>query len=538
VQLTVTAALTIALVALTLTTRQPPPPAIAEFAPQAVQQIKQAPKEQASQFGSGKGPGNCPPGAKCGAGTGPGSGTGPGGAGGTPPSPPTTFTPPGLPCVGNPPRQIEDPQSPPCISYWDSAKGNGGATSFGVTKDTITVAAPDQGSYGMYTAWANFFNNRFQFYGRKIIIVNPNNNNAAGADAAKQLGAFAGLTSYSDPAYYRQLVKHKIIGIYRTTDFSDSELAAASPYLWGYTMSFTQIEASLADWTCRRLVGQPAAHAGTLDGADLSTHKRSFGIFLEQATVDSRLKADILKSGIEACGGKVSAVFTYPRETNAARDRNEVTQLKDAGTTTNFCLCVSPNLVSLQSMAQTQNYQPEWIITSYPQLVVGDSSNGPQMDRTFGVSFGPMDRVRQDHPSLWAELEGNPSINDPVTQTSQIDSNDIHYRGFLLLASGIQMAGPHLTPESFKEGLQKTTFPNPNHPIMAGTVGFEGDYSMTNDGVEFWFGVNEQGPYTDTQNGPTFCYVDHGARHVRGTWPTGGDPFFKQPCDSGKTSVS
>src|SRR3954464_11632482 len=104
-QLGATGVLAILLVTLALTTRQPPPPAIAEFAPQAVQQIKQAPKDQASQFGSGKGPGTCPPGAKCGAGTGPGNGTGPGGDGGSPPPPPK-ITPPGLPCIGDPPRQI------------------------------------------------------------------------------------------------------------------------------------------------------------------------------------------------------------------------------------------------------------------------------------------------------------------------------------------------------------------------------------------------------------------------------------------------
>jgi len=540
-QLGLTLGMAALLVAVTLTIRQPPPPAIAEFAPQAVEQIKDSPKEQASQFGSGTGAGDCPPGAACGAGD--GNGTGAGGAlATTTTAPPTTVPTPGPAsvkrCVGNPPRQIEDPQSPPCVAFWDESKGNGGATSPGVTKDTITIAAPDQGSTGFYDAMTTFFNNRFQFYGRQIKLVKPSSNGTAGADSALQLGAFAALTSYSDPPYYRELVHNKIIGVYRTTDFSDSELAASSPYLWGYTMSFTQIESNLADWACRRLVGTKAAHAGTSDSADMGTRDREFGIFLELATPDSTLTADILKSGIEQCGGKVHQTFVYQRDSNAVRDRNEVAQLKADGATTLFCLCVSPNLVSLQSAAESQSYQPEWVITSYPQLVQGDGYNGVQMNRTFGVSFGPMDRVAEDHPQLWAVREGNPSLDDPNNHTSLIGSNDIHYRGFLLLASGIQMAGPNLTPETFKAGLQRTTFPNPDHPIMAGKVGFQGDYSMTNDGVEFWFGLRERGPYSDNQNGPTFCWVDHGARHAKGTWPKGGDPFFQQPCDSGSRSVS
>ena len=151
VQMALALAVAVMLFAVTLTTRQPPPPAIAEFAPQAAEQIKEQPKEQASQFGSGAGAGDCPPGSACALGD--GNGVGEGGSGTTvapalaeePEGPPST-TPPTLKrCVGNPPRQIEDPQSPPCIAYWDDSKGNGGSTYQGVTKDEILIGAPQAG---------------------------------------------------------------------------------------------------------------------------------------------------------------------------------------------------------------------------------------------------------------------------------------------------------------------------------------------------------------------------------------------------------
>jgi hypothetical protein len=103
--------------------------------------------------------------------------------------------------------------------------------------------------------------------------------------------------------------------------------------------------------------------------------------------------------------------------------------------------------------------------------------------------------------------------------------------------SGIQMAGPNLTPETFRAGLQRTKFPNPDHPIMAGKVGFEGDFSMTNDAAEFWFSETDPGPYADNQAGPTFCWVDGGRRHARGTWE-GTERFFEGPCDSGNRSAA
>src|SRR5437870_3600261 len=84
------------------------PPSIAEFAPQAQQPIKDAPEEQTSVAGQG------------------GEGLGIGGVP-TPSVVPSSVA--GGPpkaidrgqvrhCIGNPPRQTEDPQSPPCVPYW------------------------------------------------------------------------------------------------------------------------------------------------------------------------------------------------------------------------------------------------------------------------------------------------------------------------------------------------------------------------------------------------------------------------------------
>src|SRR3979409_813463 len=102
------------------------------------------------------------------------------------------------------------------------------------------------------------------------------------------------------------------------------------------------------------------------------------------------------------------------------------------------------------------------------------------------------------------------------------------------MASGIQMAGPNLTPATFEPGLQRARFPNPDHPIMAGKVGFlGGSHSMTIDAAEIYWSSTATGPYPDATAG-TFCYVDHGRRHSSGNFPVGGDPFFNPVCDSGQ----
>jgi hypothetical protein len=127
----VVVAVAVLVAAVALTSRQQSPPTIAEFAPQAVAQIKQTLDEQGidetrtpddpEQVAS-------PP----------------------PPSAGPTVGPDGLPlaqpspsprkeiqvnrtrsCIGTPPRQTEDPQSPPCTPYFDPDLDNGGATSKG-----------------------------------------------------------------------------------------------------------------------------------------------------------------------------------------------------------------------------------------------------------------------------------------------------------------------------------------------------------------------------------------------------------------------
>src|SRR5688572_33485565 len=99
---TLALALIVVIATLALSNRQPPPPSIAEFAPQAIENISDAPDEQSSSSGRAGGQG----------------------AGGLPtPSPEVSpgtviHVPSVRRCVGDPPRQIEDPQSPPCVPYW------------------------------------------------------------------------------------------------------------------------------------------------------------------------------------------------------------------------------------------------------------------------------------------------------------------------------------------------------------------------------------------------------------------------------------
>ena len=164
-------------------------------------------------------------------------------------------------------------------------------------------------------------------------------------------------------------------------------------------MSFTQMLANLGEWACNRLAPYKAAHAGKIDTQDLSGFNRKFGIILDIGTPDASTEPSVLTSALDQCGAKPPFVETMPRfEDNPVKIRDQIVKMKTLNVTTVFCLCISATLVKFQAVATGQDYQPEWVISNYPQLGQGEGYEGEQIDRTFGVSFQPMDRVREDHP--------------------------------------------------------------------------------------------------------------------------------------------
>jgi hypothetical protein len=512
------------------------PPPIAEFAPQVQKTIQQAPQEQTTVFGNGAGGGGL--GATAGA---------------TPtpaptPQPSPTPLPEGTkfnPCVGDPPRQIEDPQSPPCIPSWTDPKGNGGATSPGVSGSEIVVEADTAPT----TPMLDFFNKRFELYNRKVIIkgapagdannTGPNNSSQASQralanDEVATNHPFAAeeIQNGSGISYADELAHNKVISIMTRPFFSESYLSSRAPYIWSYPMAMDTLQRTFAAWACARLAGGVAVHAGP----GSQGQPRQYGLVFSTESQDIPSDTQVFKDSVASCGIKIAyeAMPTTGSDSVAQAKQNmetAVLQFKAKGVTSVFFLGDRTNLGDLQKDAEAQSYQPEWLITNYDliddaNMIVVVNSPNDQRAHTFGITDVPMERQHQDHPSTWA---------DPVTPyTLGDEGSDEVYHDTLLIFAGIQMAGPNLTPSSFQSGLQGTTFPNPNHPIMAGKVGFNGgSHAMTIDAAEWYWSVTDPGPYPDEKNTGTFCYVAHGARHsLANPWPA-GDPFMQGPCDSG-----
>ena len=540
------------------------PPTAAEFAPNAQQVIKKAPP------GSG--------GASNGQGKG-GSGVGPGGHPTTPPPPPPpakTLEVAGndvLKCVGPPPlRQIEDPQSPPCIAYW---KGdNGGATAPGVTRDAIYVAVPTPNGFKTdYEAFAKFFNARFQLYGRKIVFeyCSP----AAGADSqgsgdsqnqgadASQAAAGCGgprpfastFYQFDNGRYYNQAMacRYKVVTVGSWEPFDSAYMNECAPYIYNYPMVSQDMFARLGDWSCARLVGRKAQWSGD---AAFQSVKRNFGIFLAPYTADDpvtrRSALNGLVDRLHQCGADVpdSQIIINPvtetapgQAVDPGSANNAILQMKQAKVSTIFCLCGTFPYGALARAASTNDYHPEWIGSTFgglDQVVIERLAAAPtdETQHLFGLTFVPREIDPMLEPYNAALAEGDPTIGPKTASTDYSNFTQV-YRPLLLLASGLQMAGPKLTATSFRDGLRKARFPNPVTATHAGAVGLPQDgYTFTDDAAEWWWSNNARGPYSDdgAAGKGAYCYLDGGARHLMGTWPHSSPDFFGNSCDTGAAS--
>jgi hypothetical protein len=522
-------------------------PAIAEISPDAVHQIKDAPSEQTSSVGEGDG------------------GAGGGGVTTTtttlPPADPTGSTgKPGEPpsivrarvrrCVGDPPRQIEDPQSPPCVPYWQG--DNGGATSKGVTRDTIRIALPTvYNKPALQAVLEGFFNKRFEFYGRRIELVSAGGGGecvgfkAAAADLDAQ-NFFGVLDQNHDDAscFYAELARRKIVGTPGVGVFTEHRLQELAPYAWQYSMSDDRQFAAIGEWTCNRLVGGKAEHA---KGVQLN-QPRKFGIIVQFNSPDQEPDTSPIEQALQRCGSRAEGVYRMKQSADSQQnlDMNQaaILEMNSKGVTSVICLCQIFAEAFLGSYATAQGYFPEWLLSTYGGNDVNfliRSVGWPestQRTQILGTSMLPRQTNTVDQPFWWMIQEMDPTANVKDQANTYGTNISNAYRSMLLMASGLQMAGPNLTPESFQRGLQQAQFPNPEHRNQPGTVGFlDKDHSMTNDTVEFWWSEAEPSPDDVGSNAGspgTLCYLDRAARRLNGHFPKGRGAFFELPCFSGR----
>jgi hypothetical protein len=449
----------------------------------------------------------------------------------------------GRDCPGGELQDRNSTYSPPCLNF---SGDNGGATSKGVSADTITIAMREPETFdagvnnqGRITdtpadikrsllAFVEYFNRVYQLYGRKIQVVfykpkvpalagtSGGYQEEANADAltvGQQIKAFADVTA-SAPAYADALVRQGVIGG-GTFHMSKSWYQARAPYAWANLPDCTSLAEQSMDYVIKRLGQGPAKWAG--DPA-LRTKPRAIGLVVPDSPWYQEC-ADHAEALYKAAGYKFARRVNYPLDFNqeAQTATNVVAQMKAAGVTTVMCMCdpLLPYFATPQ--ANQQNYHPEWLVAGFGATdtdLAGQFYDQAQWSHAFGM--GVIGDLRSGYDS--ESYRAYKSIrNDEPAQL-----RDIAYYPLLMFMVCAQMAGPNLTPKTFEAGCF-------NYPARQGELGLwkfgPGDYTAVSDAREIYWDPQGVSPW----NGRKGRYITTlGGARFPGAWPQ-GEPAFPPP---------
>lgn len=545
------AAVLLGLIATAFTPAQPPPPPTAEYAPEAAKPIKIAPPQQTSLQGSRAGRGG-----HGGHGAGGKGGTGgTGGKGGqagkgqkkSVPSqhtsvPIQTAAPTTFDCAGN--LQIPDPESPPCTTT--VVKNNGGATWPGVTANEIRIGVPN-GSADV-PALVNFFNDRFDFYGRKLVVVSgPSCFGAetpaqlrSAADSWAQLKVFAVVgwcdTKGEEYPLYNQLARDHVVSVANRPGWeTEAQMAAYDPYEWTFWPTFDVGQSHLGDLACSLGRG-PAKYAG----APWSTMPRRVGLFYNTYTYSPSPDIAPILAALQGCGLTPVVSAGIPIDLGGGTGGQGYTQqsaqdiadalikMRQANVTTLIDLTHADTTKQILQESSAQSYAPEQMISSYLYNdfdLFASEMPADQQSHLFGIQTWNKIVHPWQTPWYYAVNQGDPAFQYTYAAFSYYGVWYDYYP-LLVLAAGIQMAGPHLTPASFGYGIQHATYPNPITWAHEGIVSIHpGQHSYISDATIEWFDPSQPNPAYNTSG--SFCYFADGARLNVGAYPT--DPALFTP---------
>jgi hypothetical protein len=457
-----------------------------------------------------------------------------------------------------------------CVKPWNAGDDNGGATYQGVTKDSIKVVvyvAPDDvqrhppglaqpprnrstGQNGILQdaildAQAAL-DGRYELWGRKIdyefVTYSGTDEAAQRADAVTiaAMKPFAVALTVGSPVLSNELAKRKIVVAWGPGTNTDN--LAQQPLR--FTGQDPDLQAkNVATWIGREIAGHPAQWAG-----DPSYQKetRKFALlYTASDTTGSSIDLDAFNRALTQ--NKVpkpvaEVAYSVPADTSQATNAAEeqapviVSKLKDAGATSVILMGASTIVGPVTKAATAADYHPEWLMTgwAYQDLtLLAGGYDQDQWGHAFGMAwFAPY--ASDNAGAVTAENVVDWYWGKDKATTSSGGMPLVYF-----LDQGFQLAGPKLTPASFRDGefAQPGTGGAYDHHVttQGNKVGDLGlgypEYSFLGpkDFALVWYDPKAPGKGNILGSSGTgnYVYLDGGKRYTLQTWPKGEPKFFQ-----------
>ncbi|MFA5891902.1 MAG: hypothetical protein WDA27_13285 [Actinomycetota bacterium] len=489
-------------------------------------------------------------------------------------------------CVGNPPRQTEDPLSPPCVPFWDG--DNGGKTFPGVTKDEIKVVfyndldvsgdmntpwqpsdehtcgtGPYECQYLVRTikAQLRYFQSRYQTYGRRVRLVAQKSGGITTPCGGRQGDAAVSKMDHEPFAsvhlgdgascYFEAMARDYKIPVFGlNSDVPRSIYENNRPYVWGFFPDQEAESAWSGSFICRVLRGHKAQFAGD---ANLKTSKRKFGLIYpvnaERGPEMTRL-AHLLQDDVKKeCGMTFDDTRPFEAGGTAGAGGKEaptfMAAFKQEGITTVVCYCVPVQteltVSTMQNAANSVDYHPEWYWDHASRMyrAIWNQTYGDPKQPSFGVNHHW--RNPGFHSQFWYQSYRS---QEPQTEPNVRFNFDI-YHLFLNLFQAIQAAGPRLTPETVEQGMftfQYQDRDNPYEPMGGyGPYGPKAvsSYNFVDSAMGWWWDPTGTPPEGRAGEG-CVRVMNQGRRYYAGEWPIGDKDLFTAdaPCSQDDTKLA
>jgi hypothetical protein len=381
----------------------------------------------------------------------------------------------------------------PCVVPFDG--DNGGATSPGVTADTVKIIgylsdpaidpvgasliagaganiSPDAAAETMRD-YADVFNSEFETYGRRVELHFYSGTGAADDETAARADAIAiadqepfavlGGPLQVQAPFSEELAARGVIS-FPSQPLPQSVTVENYPMIWG-VITPTQA-ATLAAEAIGKLAGPGRAELA--GDPELREQERAYAVVhYDTADGGHQESFDALRDGLADQGVDLATDIGFILDANRAQEaaRTMVTQLKEARVTTVIFTgdFLMPQFLTTEATAQ--DYSPEWILG--PSFLADTAFWGRTFDQQqwgngFAIGYAGTPGETEDGTSYtiytWAYGEDPPSNIYTVLEPSVRE-----------VFTGIQLAGPELTPETFRDGLLRfpPTGGGPTRPLIS-----------------------------------------------------------------------
>jgi len=372
--------------------------------------------------------------------------------------------------------------APECIPAYKG--NNGGATSWGVSGDTITLAfrrtnsaeekaafaaagSAAPGSDDQYLAdaraYVDLFNKTYELYGRKVVIKDymgqgdnlqedqGQNLQGAQADAATvhdTVKAFMDVsqspTLASTQPYEEDLAHEKVIAI-GGLGLPKSWFKEFSPWEFSPIVDGTTAATATVNLLCNRAANMNAIWAGDVQ---FQNTKRVFGLIAPNNPRYQEVAKQI-SDGLKACGSELRPEnnVTYAIDVSRFADESAsiMAKMKVNGVSSILCFCDPIVTIFLSNNADGQQYHPEWFTTYWGDPIGRENSQTQWNHAITGAGTYPAKAQSEAYKAF--KLATNAST-EPQEQYYPVAYYLLNY-----VFGALQRAGPNLTPQTFAQGV-------------------------------------------------------------------------------------